>query len=70
MKNNYHHSTFVQYKKKLHQFISFSLYEKKLNKRKEKKSKEAKKNLVISGCPAGCNRKLDPRSVGVAARQT
>jgi len=42
MKNNYHHPTFVQYKKCL--INLFSLYRmKKLNKKKEKKSKVAKK---------------------------
>jgi hypothetical protein len=37
----YHHPTFVQYKKKFHQFI-FSLQYGKKNKRKEKRFKEEK----------------------------
>jgi hypothetical protein len=43
MTKYYHHPTFVQYKKKSHQFISSLQYEKKINKRKEKKIKEGKK---------------------------
>jgi hypothetical protein len=44
MKNNYHHPIFVQYKKKSYQLIFSLPYEKtKFNKRKEKKSKKAKK---------------------------
>jgi hypothetical protein len=48
MKKNYHHSTFVQYKKS-HQFIYFYRM-KKINKRKEKKIYRGKKiKLKISG---------------------
>jgi len=43
MKKNYHHPTFVQYKKSLIDLFSLYHIKKKLNKRKEKKSKEAKK---------------------------
>jgi hypothetical protein len=42
MKKNYHHPTFVQYKKSFINLFFLYQYEKKLNKRKEKKTKEAK----------------------------
>jgi len=38
-KKYYDHPIFKQYKKNSHQFISFSLYEKKLHERKEKRLK-------------------------------
>jgi hypothetical protein len=42
MKRNYHHPTFVQYKKKSHQFISSLHYKNKFNKKKQIKGKKIK----------------------------
>jgi hypothetical protein len=53
MKKNYHHPTFIQYKKKSHHFISSLPYEKKNYIREKKKCKEAKKiklDISKSGC--------------------
>jgi hypothetical protein len=46
MKKNYHYPTFLQYKKKSHQFIFSLQYEKKIHKRK--KNKREKLKLEIS----------------------
>jgi len=46
MKNNYlHHPTFIQYKKKSHQFISSLQYEKIITKEKKKKFKRKKHKI-------------------------
>jgi len=48
MKNNYHHPTFIQYKRSLINLFSLR-YEKKLHKRKRKKFKRKKnKNINLN----------------------
>jgi len=42
MKKNYHHPTFVQYKKNSYQFISSLPYEKQIRKNKKLKTKKIK----------------------------
>jgi hypothetical protein len=44
-KNNYHHPTFVQYKKSFINLFSLYQYEKKLNKKKAKKQKRQKHKI-------------------------
>jgi hypothetical protein len=42
MKKNYHHPTFLQYKKKSHQFILSLQYEKKFIREKQLRGKKLK----------------------------